>query len=248
MQPVTSMRSAATLAMLALVAAGCYPVKSPTSGSTRPSPESATRNSTDPADAAASSADGTKEEKGKAEKERKDGRKKNGKAKQPAGRTAGAGHLSEGNVVAMMLASNNADISYARIALAQAQSARVRTFARRMITDFTSINERAMNLVRDDEGIDLEDNGRSLDLRESSAARREQLRKLRGASLDAAYINGEISYQKTMLAQIDEILLPAARGEELQKLLASLRPIIESHLAQARQIGAAMDPGEKVAR
>src|SRR6059058_5359106 len=45
--------------------------------------------------------------------------------------------ISEGNIVAIILAANNTDLSYARLAPSRARSAAVKTFAQRMTTDHT---------------------------------------------------------------------------------------------------------------
>ena len=48
---------------------------------------------------------------------------------------ATAGSVSEANVVAIILAANNTDLSYARLVPARSRSSEVKAFAQRMLTD-----------------------------------------------------------------------------------------------------------------
>lgn len=239
MQPFSPLRAATALALLAVAATGCYPVQP--AGSTPAPARSASKG--------APAATEIAQQGSVSDRSASKGRTKNEKRandKRARAMRAAAGHLSEGHVVALVLAYNNADISYARIAAARSKNASVRGFARRLITDAAGINERALNLVRVRGDIDLEENEATLEMRELSAARRDQLRSLSGAEFDAAFINGEISYHRALLTRIDELLLPATKDEELQKLLTMMRPAVAAHLAQAQQVGAGMDPGERL--
>jgi putative membrane protein len=146
---------------------------------------------------------------------------------------------SDADVIAMMLAYNNADMSYARIASARAQSAYVKGYATRMLTDHANVNARAMDLI-DRSDAELLDNPATMDLREISAAHRAELKAQSGAAFDVVYMQGEVEYQRTLLAKIDDLLLPSSRHPELKKLVTSVRPIVAAHLAQAEQIGSTL--------
>lgn len=146
---------------------------------------------------------------------------------------------SDAAVIAIMLAYNNADISYARLASGRAQSGHVKAYAVRMLTDNASVNQKAMDLI-DRSDVDLEDNATTIDLRDMSAAHRLELRQQSGAAFDVAYMQGEIEYQRGLLAKIDDLLLPSSRHPELQKLVASVRPLVAAHLAQAEQVGGSL--------
>lgn len=146
---------------------------------------------------------------------------------------------SDAAVIAIMLAYNNADMSYAQIAAGRAQNASVKAYASRMLTDKASVNQKAMDLI-DRSDVDLEDNATTLDMREISAAHRAELKGQSGAAFDVAYMQGEIEYQRGLLAKIDDLLLPSSRHPELKKLVESVRPLVAAHLAQAEQIGGSL--------
>ena len=144
------------------------------------------------------------------------------------------GNLRDGNIAAMVLASNNTDISYARLVPSRAQREDVMKFAERMLTDHTGVNALVTDLLR---RLDLapEENTASLDLRDESANRRDILRELSGFTFDSAYMENEVAYHRQFLASIDNVMAPAARNGELKNHLLVLRPAVAAHLAHAEQ-------------
>jgi putative membrane protein len=147
------------------------------------------------------------------------------------------GDLDDDNIAAMLLASNNTDISYARLVPSRAQRDEVRQFAQRMLTDHIGVNALLTETLAK---IDLvaKDNLASLDMRDESAARRDAMRDLTGFAFDSAYITNEISYHQRFLASLDQLMLPRVRNGELKTLLNSVRPAVAAHLAHAEQVWA----------
>lgn len=162
---------------------------------------------------------------------------------QPAGQPAATraprtpSRISDANIAAMVLALNNTDISYARLAPARAEREDIRKFAERMLTDHVGVNQLVNNLLAK---LDLaaEDNVLSLDMRDESAEKRDLMREKSGYAFDSTYIENEVSYHRKFLSQIDNVMLPAARHAELKGLLTSVRPAVASHLAHAEQVRA----------
>lgn len=164
-------------------------------------------------------------------------------ARAPAQSTAQAsrpvpkGSISDPNIAAMVLASNNTDISYARLVPSRAQRDDVRKFAERMLTDHTGVNALVTNLLTK---LDVapEDNALSLDMRDESANKRDLMRDLAGFSFDSTYMENEVAYHQKFLASIDNVMLPAARNADLRALLTAVRPAVAAHLAHAEQVRA----------
>jgi putative membrane protein len=161
-----------------------------------------------------------------------------------AAREARAG-LSDPNIAAMVLAANNTDISYARIALAptrensatRAERPDVRAFAQRMLTDHTGVNGLVNDLLTK-LNVAPEENTASLDFRDESANKRDAMRDLSGYAFDSTYIENEVAYHVKFLATIDSVLIPASRNAELKALLTAVRPAVAAHLAHAEQVRA----------
>jgi putative membrane protein len=156
----------------------------------------------------------------------------------PSGPRATA-DLTDANIAAILLAANNTDISYARLAPSRAQSQAVKDFAERMLTDHTNVNQAVTDLLG---RIDLnpEDDKISLDFRDESANKRDILRELDGRAFDSTYVKNEVDYHVKLLGAIDTVLLPSARNPQLKQLIANIRPAVVAHLGHARQIQGAM--------
>ncbi len=154
-----------------------------------------------------------------------------------ATRTVRIGSISDANIAAMVLASNNTDISYARLVPSRAQRDDVKKFADRMLTDHTGVNALVTNLLAK---LDVapEDNQLSLDMRDESADKRDLMRELSGFAFDSTYMENEVAYHQKFLASIDNVMLQAVRNAELRGLLTAVRPAVAAHLAHAEQVRA----------
>ena len=158
-------------------------------------------------------------------------------ASRESARPQAAGRLTDANIAAMVLALNNTDISYARLAPARAEREDVRKFAERMLTDHTGVNQLVNNLLTKLD-VAAEDNTASLDMRDESAEKRDLMRELSGFAFDSVYAENEVSYHRKFLSQLDNVMIPAARNAELRNLLTAVRPAVASHLAHAEQVRA----------
>jgi putative membrane protein len=145
------------------------------------------------------------------------------------------GKVNDRTISAMLLASNNTDISYARLVPPRSQREDVRRFAQRMLTDHNGINALVTELLAKRDWT-AEENNASLDLRDESAANRDAMRNLTGFAFDSAYATNEISYHRRYLELIDNTMVPRARNGDLKALLMNVRPAIAAHLAHAEQL------------
>ena len=148
---------------------------------------------------------------------------------------------SDGNVVAMFLAANNTDISYAQVALStgHASASPVVAFATRMLNDHAGLNQSATEVVAQTK-ISVADNVASLDLRDESAAKRDTLRELHGAQFDSAYMANEVRYHTKLLHLLDTVLIPAVRNPDFRLLLTNVRPAVAAHLEHAQRVQAGL--------
>jgi len=64
------------------------------------------------------------------------------------------------------------------------------------------------------------------------------LKKLKGAEFDRAYVDHEVEYHQQVVDAIDKTLLPNAKNAELKDLITKVRPAIVAHLEHAKQIQA----------
>src|SRR6185436_14805657 len=140
-------------------------------------------------------------------------------------------------IAAMVLAANNTDISYARLVPSRAERPDVKEFGSRMLTDHTGVNGLVNDLLTK-LSVTPEENKYSLDFRDESANRRDEMRDLEKYVFDSTYIENEVAYHIKFLATIDSVLIPASRNKELKALLTTVRPAVAAHLAHAEQVRA----------
>lgn len=148
--------------------------------------------------------------------------------KLPAGPT-------DGNIAAMLLAANNTDISYAKLAPARASSPAIKDFATRMIVDHSAVNTAVTDLIARTR-IKPEENTQSLDFRDESTTKRDLMRGMEGRQFDSTYIANEITYHTNLLKTLDTVLIAKARDAQLRQVLVSVRPAVVAHLEHARRV------------
>jgi putative membrane protein len=62
------------------------------------------------------------------------------------------------------------------------------------------------------------------------------LKKLKGAAFDKAYVDHEVAYHQQVLDAIDKTLVPSAKNEELKALIVKVRPAFVAHLDHAKHL------------
>jgi putative membrane protein len=147
--------------------------------------------------------------------------------------------VSDANIAAIVLAANDADISNGKQAQLKSKNVDVKAFAKQMITDHTSTNDKAKALAQK---LTLmpEENDTSRGIKASQDSIRASLKAMSGASFNKAYIDNEVTYHQTVLDAIDNTLIPSAQNAELKQLLTDTRPVVAEHLDHAKMIQSKM--------
>ncbi len=144
-----------------------------------------------------------------------------------------SGQMSDANILALLHASNTAEIEVGRLARQRAQGAQVRSFAQRMIDDHSAMDKEGIALAKQlnatpvlpDSSL-VEENSKALaDLREQS-----------GNAFDAAYVEQQIGAHERTLELVNNAI-GWAQNPELKQMLEKARSRIEAHLKTARQLG-----------
>ena len=140
--------------------------------------------------------------------------------------------LNDGNVLAILVAANEAQVQYAEIALAKSKNAEIRKFALMTKFDHESVNGAVRALAK---RLDIEPENTELSTSQYARAvsMRAAFRDLEGVSFDSAYIANEVEFHRTLLRTIDDVLLRAADEDELKTLLTAVRPAMTAHLEHA---------------
>jgi putative membrane protein len=142
-------------------------------------------------------------------------------------------------IAAIVVTANHVDIDAGKLAESKTKSKDVKAFAQRMVTDHSGVNEAATDLVHK-LGVAPEDNPTSQSLKQGGDANLANLKTLRGAEFDRAYIEHEVTYHESVLDTLDKTLIPDAQNAELKALLVKVRPAFVAHLAHAKHLQAAL--------
>lgn len=135
----------------------------------------------------------------------------------------------------IVVTANQVDIDAGRLAESKGTNKDVKAFGKQMVTDHTGVNKQATALVKKLK-VTPEDNPTSQSLKTGGANNLANLKGLKGATFDKAYIDHEVAYHEQVLDAIDKVLVPNAKNAELKELIVKVRPAFVAHLDHAKMI------------
>jgi putative membrane protein len=147
--------------------------------------------------------------------------------------------INDAQVASIVVTANQVDIDAGKLAQSTSGNAEVKKFAERMITDHTGVYKSAVGLVTKLK-VTPQDNPTSQSLKAGGEANLANLKTLKGAAFDKAYIDHEVVYHEQVLDAVDKTLIPSAKNEELKALLVKVRPAFVAHLEHAKMIQSSM--------
>jgi putative membrane protein len=146
-----------------------------------------------------------------------------------------AGGPSDPQIAGIVVTANQIDIDAGKLAKSRSKNKEVRDFGQRMITDHTAVNKQASALVKKLK-VKPEQSDTSRSLKKGASENMANLKKLKGAAFDKAYVDHEVAYHEAVLDAIDKTLIPDAKNAELKALIEKVRPAIAAHLEHAKKI------------
>jgi putative membrane protein len=160
---------------------------------------------------------------------------------QPAtpGMVAPSQKLTDGAILGILAAANNAEIREAQLALHNSQNPDVRRFARHMIREHSNMNIRLLRLAGHLNLAPLT-SAASNHLTTTAKQALVTLSGRHGHAFDQLYINHQVSTHRTVVNGINSFLLPDARYLELKIALRQIRSIMLRHLQSATQLQSGM--------
>jgi putative membrane protein len=148
---------------------------------------------------------------------------------------ASAQAITDAQIAAIVVTANQVDIDAGKLAASRSTNAEVKKFAERMVTDHTSVNQAAVDLVTR-LGVTPADNPTAQSLKKGGDDNLANLGKLQGAAFDRAYAAREVAYHQQVIEAMDGVLIPGATNAELKALLVKVRPAFDAHLEHAKQL------------
>jgi putative membrane protein len=149
--------------------------------------------------------------------------------------TASAQQINDAQIASIVVTANQVDIDAGKLAVSQSTNAEVKSFGEQMVTGHTGVNKQATELVTKLK-VTPEDNPTSQQLKSGGDANLKNLKSVKGAAFDRAYIDHEVAYHQSVLDAVDKTLIPNAKNDELKALLVKVRPAFVAHLEHAKHI------------
>ena len=157
--------------------------------------------------------------------------------------TQGAGP-SDPQIVGIVVAADNIDIDYAKLAISKTKDKQVRDFAQQMITDHSSV-QKSVNELATKLNVSPADSDTSNSLKAQAQQMTQKLQGLRGKQFDRAYIDNEVAYHEAVINATKNVLIPSAQNAELKSALQGAEPLFEGHLQHAERVQSAIEGGKK---
>ena len=145
-------------------------------------------------------------------------------------------------IAGIVVTANQIDVDAGKLAKSRSKNKEVQAFANQMITDHTAVNKQASALVKKLK-VKPADSPTSQDLKKGAKQNMANLRKLKGADFDKAYVDHEVAYHEAVLEAIDKTLIPSAKNAELKGLIEKVRPAIAAHLDHAKMLQSSLSKG-----
>src|SRR2546421_6086750 len=139
------------------------------------------------------------------------------------------GGPSDPQIAGIVVTADQIDIDAGKLAKSHTKNKEVSKFAQLMITDHTAVNKQAGALAKK-LGVKPEDSPTSQSLKTGAAENTKNLKSLKGAAFDKAYVAHEVAYHQQGLDAIDTVLIPSAKNAELKGLIVKVRS--EEHTSE----------------
>ena len=148
---------------------------------------------------------------------------------------ASAQAINDAQIAHIVVTANQVDIDAGKLAASMGTNAEVKKFGQMMVTDHTGVNKQAGELAAKLK-VTPADNPTSQSLKDGGEKNLANLKTLKGAAFDKAYIDAEVAYHQAVLDAVDKTLIPGASNAELKALLVKVRPAFVAHLEHAKKI------------
>ena len=153
---------------------------------------------------------------------------------------AQSGGPNDAQIAAIVVTANQVDIDAGKLAESKGKNKDVRAFGKMMVTDHTGVNKQAVALVTKLK-VKPEDNPTAESLKKGGEENIKNLKTLKGAAFDKAYVDHEVAYHQQVIDAMDKTLIPSAQNAELKALLVKVRPAFVAHLEHAKQLQSSLE-------
>jgi len=144
--------------------------------------------------------------------------------------------LNDAQIAAVTDAANSAEIAQAKVAQVKSKDPGVKSFAAMMITHHGEAKQKQAKLK-----LKVEESGLSTAMHADADATLTALKTNSAKDFDQAYITAQIAGHQKVLDTINDNLLPNVKDANLKAYLEEIKPTVEAHLKQAKQLQQSLD-------
>ena len=152
------------------------------------------------------------------------------------------GAPSDPEIVGIVVAADQIDIDYAKLAMSKTKDKQVKDFAEQMITDHSAVQKSVFDLAAKLK-VTPADSGTSNSLKTQAQQTMQKLQGLKGKAFEKAYIDNEVVYHQAVINATKTVLIPNAQNADLKSALEGAEPLFEGHLQHAQQVQSAIEGG-----
>ena len=149
--------------------------------------------------------------------------------------TGHAQAINDAQIAHIVVTANQVDVDAGRLAQQMSTNAEVKKFGAQMVADHEGVNKQAVALATRLK-VTPQDNDTSKALKAGGDKNLANLKTLKGAAFDKAYVDQEVAYHQAVLDAIDKTLIPGASNADLKALIVKVRPAIAAHLEHAKHL------------
>lgn len=157
----------------------------------------------------------------------------------PAAPAAQPPQMSDGQIAAYLAAANRAEIESSELAATRSKNPEVKKLAAMIIKDHKAADQQAAATLPK-AGVVAEENEAATSVRDKARTTVEQLKTLKGAEFDRAYVDAQIMMHQEVIDAFDQRLMVAAHSDQLKVLMSSVRPRLQAHLDLAQRLQATL--------
>ncbi len=143
--------------------------------------------------------------------------------------------MSDKEIAEIMKTANDAEIDAAKAARSRADNKEVKDFAKHMIDEHEKNNKEAKQVLKKAD-ISPKSNEMAKTLKKDSKEKLSELKKMKGAEFDKAYIDEQVAMHQQLLNDLEQKYIPAAQNPELKAFLEKTKTHVQEHLSKAQQI------------
>ena len=143
--------------------------------------------------------------------------------------------INDAQIASIVVTANQVDIDAGKLAASQSTNTEVKNFGEQMVSAHTGVNKSATDLATKLK-VTPQDNPTSQKLKSGGDENLANLKNLKGAAFDRAYVDHEVAYHQADIDALDKTLIPNAKNEELKALLVKVRPAFVAHLEHAKHL------------